>query len=160
MSGLLDKFKKEVKQGLVDFGRGVEDLGQPPSTFTEITRAIQDFWGNEIDPQMKILDGTAQKRLQDFQKSFEEFQKDPDKTLEDGMKFFTDEAKKCKEAISNSPILKEFGKFLESTVNLIKAVVTGKEVTESWQKFKESAATVVSAIKEATLGKAKEGITR
>ena len=160
MSTMLDKLKKEAKQGLVDFGRGIEDLGHSPSTLTEITRVVQDFWRNEIEPQMKILDGTVKKGLKDFQKSFEEFQKDPDKTLEDGMKFFKDEAKKCKDAISNSPILKEFGKFLESAGNLVKAVLAGKEVTESWQKFKESATAVGSAIKEAALGKGKEGMAR
>ncbi len=121
---------------------------------------VQDFWRNEIEPQTKTLDGTVKKGLKDFQKSFEEFQKDPDKTLEDGMKFFKDEAKKCKEAISNSPILKKFGEFLESAGNLVKAMVSQKETPEAWQKFKESATSVATSIKEAALGKGKEGMVR
>jgi hypothetical protein len=150
---------KEAKQILTPTSRAFKDFVNPPSTFEQIKRAVQDFWSSEIEPSMSKLDGTAKKGLQDFKKSFEEFQKDPNKTQEDIAKFFKDESTKCKE-ISNSPILKKFGEFLSNVGTLVKAVATGKEITESWQKFKESAAAVGSAIKEATLGKGKEGMTR
>lgn len=104
---------------------------------------------------MHKLDATVRKGLENFQKGFEELTQGTDKDAEQATDFFKDAAKKCKEAISNSPILKALSNFLESACNLIKSVVTGKDAKESWDKFKESASKVVASVKEAVMDKGK-----
>jgi hypothetical protein len=151
----LDDIQKETKKALTDTYRSVKDFFSPPSEYKQVERGISDFWNNEIEPSINKLDGTVKKGLLDFKKGFAEFQQNPDRTWEETAKFFEEEAKKLNKAVSNSPILKEFGKLLESAANLVKALITGKEITEPWKEFKKAATSLTSSIKEAVIGKDK-----
>ena len=149
---------KGIKQEIRDVSRVVKDFGNPPSTLEQVTRAVKDLWRDEVEPVMGKVDGTVKKGLEGFKKSFEEFQANPNKTLEEGASFFKDMAKQCKEAVSNSPILKKFGTFLETVGNLIGSIIKGEKIEESWKQFKDSAVALSSAIKEAVIGKGKQSI--
>jgi hypothetical protein len=156
----LEEIQKETKKALTDTYRSVKDFFSPPSKFEQVKRYISDLWNDEIKPSINQLDGTVKKGMLDFEKEFAEFQQNPDRTWEETAKFFEEEAKKLKNAVSNSPILKEFGKLLESAANLVKALITGKEITEPWKEFQKAATSLTSSIKEAVIGKDKGAMLR
>lgn len=156
----LDDIQKKIKKAVTDTYRSFEDFYSPPSEYKQVKRCISDFWNNEIEPSINQLDGTVKKGMLDFKKEFAEFQQNPDRTWEETAKFFEEEAKKLNKAVSNSPILKEFGKLLESAANLVKALITGKEITEPWKEFQKAATSLTSSIKEAVIGKDKGAMIR
>ena len=160
MSGTLDKIVKKGKEVARDIGRDVQDFGNPPSTLEQFKRAVKDFWSDEMQPGMKQLDATARVEAEKVNKKLEEFLGNPNTTMEEASSFFKEQAKKCKEAMSNSPVLKKMGEFLESAGELIASLAKREKIDESWKKFQDSGVALAAAMKEAVVGKEKSGASR